>query len=160
MSQKLIYVAGEGNLNTAQIAIVGEAPGAEEEIQGFPFSGRSGQLLRGILEKLDVNVARDLYITNLVKVRPEDNRTPTQAESDSWVKSLAIELKSVKVIIALGATSSTAIERNKHLFPQIVYNLSHPAYILRNRSKLPAYESSIESVIYSAYREVVGDIYE
>lgn len=104
---KMIH--GVGIVNP-DIAIVGEAPGAEEDKQGQPFVGRSGLLINNALAQLGINRA-DCYITNVVKVRPENNRTPTDEEIKQWRTLLLEELYIVqpKIIITLGAVATKAL---------------------------------------------------
>ena len=98
---KLVY--GHGPV-PADIMIVGEAPGAEEEAQGVPFVGKSGQLLSNALQDAGIN-REACYITNVVKFRPEGNRTPTQEEIINGWPLLVDELWDVqpKYILLLGA---------------------------------------------------------
>ena len=70
-------VVGDGKLRP-QILFIGEAPGAQEDIQGKPFVGRSGNILRNALQELNI---KNFYITNLVKCRPPGNRDPLESES-------------------------------------------------------------------------------
>ncbi|MGL5874752.1 MAG: uracil-DNA glycosylase [Xenococcaceae cyanobacterium] len=72
-------VIGRGNPH-AKLLVIGEAPGTEEDKAGLPFVGKSGQLLEKILTSIDLNIERDTYITNIVRCRPPDNRTPNAKE--------------------------------------------------------------------------------
>src|SRR5690348_16975555 len=95
-------VPGEGNA-TADVLLVGEAPGASEDKQGRPFVGRSGKLLDELLEA--AGLARDdVYITNVVKARPPGNRDPRAGEVEHWMPWLERELELVapRVVIPLG----------------------------------------------------------
>ena len=139
-------VNGVGILNP-KIAIVGEAPGAEEEIQGKPFVGRSGKLINKIMSELGIN-RDECYITNVVKFRPENNRTPTDKEIDQWRPLLFQELNTIqpKIIITLGAIATKALYGNfdfkiTKLRGQLEFNdeislyfypTLHPSYCLRN----------------------------
>lgn len=103
-----VFVSPEGDLLNAKLVIIGEAPGEEEARQGRPFVGKSGKLLRSVLEELGVEMDK-VYITNVVKCRPPGNRTPTEAEvklcSELFLKR---ELESVRngcVILALGSVA-------------------------------------------------------
>jgi len=153
MSVKLIL--GKGN-DTARIALIGEAPRAEEEKQGKPFVGKSGELLADMLEKAGI-AQDDVYITNAVKVRPVNNRTPTNEELGSWKKLLVAEISKVapNVIVPLGACAAKVLLgddikitkiRGKQFHTSLMYfnrmdgrlicpqimPTFHPAYILRN----------------------------
>jgi DNA polymerase len=130
----LIYVPSEG-LRGAKIALVGEAPGATEERLRRPFVGKSGQLLRKQFEGCPT-----LLITNVVKVRPPLNRTPTTEEIKSWSIELFREVSGSKLRIAVGRTAEKAL---KHLGLDYEY-IWHPAYILRNPSKKEEWEERIK----------------
>ena len=103
------FVPGEGP-NDAKIMLIGEGPGADEEKQGRPFVGRAGKLLRGLLEKAGFDPAK-VYITNVVKFRPPDNRKPTPSEIESCAAYLQEEITEIKpkVIVLLGDTALKAL---------------------------------------------------
>ncbi len=95
-------VPGDGNPH-AEIVFIGEAPGAQEDTQGRPFVGNSGKLLAELLST--IGLARgDVYITNVVKFRPPDNREPTKKEKEACMPFLRDELAIIKpkVIVPLG----------------------------------------------------------
>jgi uracil-DNA glycosylase family 4 len=137
-------VYGEGNPN-ATLMVVGEAPGEQEDKQARPFVGRSGQLLTRTLAQLGVPRPA-LFITNVVKCRPPNNRTPTPQEIEIHKKALLLkEIKIIrpKVIIPVGAVAISALlpGDNKiskirgipyHAHDTIILATYHPAYILRN----------------------------
>lgn len=102
-----VCLAGEGARN-AEVMVVGEAPGREEEKTGRPFMGTSGQKLRKTLEK---NGIRSVFITNTVRCRPPDNRTPTAAEVKACREYLDYEIDRIrpKFIVSLGATPTKAL---------------------------------------------------
>ena len=140
-------VFGEGNPD-AQLMLVGEGPGRDEDIQGRPFVGRSGKLLTKIL--LSLGVSRDtIFITNVVKCRPPANRAPTPQESNTCTNLFLykqIKIIRPKVICTLGASAiqtffppHTKIGTVRgRLFQQeghIIAPTYHPAYILRNPQK-------------------------
>ncbi|WP_148217150.1 type-4 uracil-DNA glycosylase [Acidilobus saccharovorans] len=102
-------VPGEGNLS-AKIMLVGEAPGKNEDEQGRPFVGAAGQLLSSLLEQAGLR-RQDVYITNVVKCRPPNNRTPTEDEVAACIGFLKEEISLVrpKVIVALGNTAGSAL---------------------------------------------------
>jgi DNA polymerase len=102
-------VPGEGNLD-AEVMLVGEAPGKTEDEQGRPFVGAAGQLLTEALERAGLP-RPTVYITNVVKCRPPNNRTPTEEEMTSCIKYLREEIRLVrpKVIVALGNTAGSAL---------------------------------------------------
>jgi len=138
-------VFGVGNPD-ADLMFVGEAPGAEEDVQGVPFVGRAGQLLTKIIEA--IGLARDdVYIANVIKCRPPQNRNPEQDEVDTCEPFLfqQIDIIKPKVIVALGTFATRALLRTLDPISRLrgrVYDYRgakliptfHPAYLLRNPS--------------------------
>ncbi|AKT35811.1 uracil-DNA glycosylase, family 4 [Pyrobaculum sp. WP30] len=102
-------VPGEGSVKLG-IMIVGEAPGADEDRTGRPFVGAAGRLLTEALARLGVS-RDDVYITNVVKCRPPNNRTPTREEVEACLPYLLrqIELLRPRRIVALGLTSAKTL---------------------------------------------------
>ncbi|MGC8928524.1 MAG: uracil-DNA glycosylase [Myxococcota bacterium] len=100
-------VFGEGNVD-ARIMFVGEGPGEDEDIQGIPFVGRAGQLLTRIINAMGLGRG-DVYIANVVKCRPPENRAPLSEEMDICGQFLKrqIEIITPEVIIALGGTAAS-----------------------------------------------------
>ena len=98
-------VFGEGNPN-ADIVIIGEAPGKKEDQLGQPFVGASGKFLNSMLEMIDLS-REDVYITNIVKYRPPDNRDPTPDEKKAFLPYLQSQLEVIqpKVVVTLGRHS-------------------------------------------------------
>jgi len=139
-------VFGEGNTN-ADLMFIGEAPGASEDATGKPFVGRAGELLTKIIENV-LHIPREsVYIANIVKCRPPQNRTPTAKEALTCRPYLQkqIELIKPKLIVALGATAyhflsndDTDISKIRgHLLTDKEYTIIptyHPSYLLRNPS--------------------------
>jgi DNA polymerase len=130
----------------ADLMFVGEAPGADEDIQGFPFVGRAGQLLTKIIEAIDLK-REDVYIANVIKCRPPQNRNPEQDEVDTCEPFLfqQIDVIKPKVIVALGTFAARALLRTLDPISRLrgrVYDYRgarliptfHPAYLLRNPS--------------------------
>ena len=139
-------VFGEGDLN-ADLMFIGEAPGATEDRLGKPFVGRSGELLTKMIENVLQVKREEVYITNIVKCRPTDNREPSPTEAHTCQPYLLkqIELINPKIIVALGATAyhylsgdETNISKVRGtLHEQNGYTLIptyHPSYLLRNPS--------------------------
>lgn len=136
-------VSGDGTV-LSPVVFIGEGPGKEEDEQGRPFVGRAGQLLTKILT--DIGVSREhVYITNVVKCRPPQNRTPKPEEIQACRYWLDKELKLIKpaVVIALGATAysyfggrSLSKNRGQKITTNdfVVIPTFHPAYLLRNQS--------------------------
>ena len=136
-------VFGVGN-PAADLMFVGEAPGADEDIQGEPFVGRAGQLLTKIIEAIDLKRG-DVYIANVIKCRPPQNRNPEQDEVDTCEPFLfrQIDIIHPKVIVALGTFAARALLRTLDPISRLrgrVYDYRgakliptfHPAYLLRN----------------------------
>jgi uracil-DNA glycosylase family 4 len=140
-------VFGEGN-PTTKIMFIGEAPGREEDIQGKPFVGRSGEILTKMIENV-LNIKREeVYITNIVKCRPPQNRDPKIEEIESCKPYLLkqIEIINPKIIVTLGRiafkyllnneTPITKARGNLYDFMGIkVIPTFHPSFLLRNPSK-------------------------
>jgi uracil-DNA glycosylase len=141
-------VFSDGNPN-AKIMIIGEAPGADEDAQGIPFVGRSGQLLTKILEAAGFNRSNDVYICNTVKCRPPGNRVPTKAEKQECRRYLETQLALVrpKIILLTGATAlSSLLPDEKRPISKLrgqwlegpggakMMAIFHPSYLLRNPS--------------------------
>jgi uracil-DNA glycosylase len=141
--QRTNAVPGEGNPH-AKLFLVGEGPGATEDAQGRPFVGQAGNLLNGILEAIEV--PRDtVYITNIVKCRPPQNRKPLPDEIAACIPYLhrQIEIIKPKVILVLGSTSAEAmlgvrkslgeLRGKVHTYNGIPLIVTyHPAALLRN----------------------------
>jgi DNA polymerase len=136
-------VFGVGNAN-ADLMFVGEAPGADEDIQGIPFVGRAGQLLTKIIEAIGLT-RDDVYIANVIKCRPPQNRNPEQDEVETCEPFLfqQIDIIKPKVIVALGTFAARTLLRTLDPISRLrgrVYEYRgakliptfHPAYLLRN----------------------------
>lgn len=103
------YVPGEGNEN-ADVVFVGEAPGREEDLQGKPFVGNAGKLLTEMIEKIGLS-RKDVFIGNVLKCRPPNNRDPTPDEIEACSPYLIRQLEVIKpkVIVCLGRFSASFI---------------------------------------------------
>jgi len=136
-------VFGDGNPK-ADLVFVGEGPGADEDAQGLPFVGRAGKLLTQMIEAMGLQ-RKEVYICNVVKCRPPENRTPEEDEINTCSPFLLrqLEVISPKVIVCLGAVAAkTLLQTNRgisHFRGQwLEYRNSklmatyHPAYLLRN----------------------------
>ncbi len=137
-------VFGEGDPGAA-LVFVGEGPGAEEDRQARPFVGAAGQLLTDIIEKGMLLKRREVYICNIVKCRPPENRTPEEAEIAACAPFLEKQLLAIspRVIVALGNTAARALlgtnegittlrGRWKEWHGIPLMPTFHPAYLLRN----------------------------
>ena len=141
--QKIVF--GVGNPH-ADLMFVGEAPGADEDIQGEPFVGRAGQLLTKIIEAIEMK-REDVYIANVIKCRPPGNRNPEPDEVESCEPFLFRQIDTIKpkVIVALGKFAAQSLLRTTEPITRIrgrefayrnaiLIPTFHPAYLLRNPS--------------------------
>jgi DNA polymerase len=147
---KLVF--GVGNEN-ADIMFVGEGPGADEDKQGEPFVGRAGQLLNNMITAMGIR-REDVYIANIVKCRPPDNRTPEKDECDTCSPFLMrqIEVIQPRMIVALGAVAAKNLLGVNDSMANLrgkIYDFKgtklvatyHPAYLLRDpRQKVEAWK--------------------
>ena len=138
-------VFGVGNPD-ADLMFVGEAPGADEDVQGEPFVGRAGQLLTKIIEAIDLQ-RQDVYIANLIKCRPPGNRNPEPDEVEQCEPFLSRQIDAIrpKVIVALGKFAAQSLLRTTDPISRlrgreytyrdaILMPTYHPAYLLRSPS--------------------------
>lgn len=139
-------VLGEGNKN-AVIMFIGEGPGADEDVQGRPFIGKAGQLMNKAFEALDIH-REEVYITNIVKCRPPQNRVPDKVEANACMNYLRnqVILIKPKIIVLLGSTAlknilgqdySITKERGKWIEMKGIWYMPtfHPAALLRDDNK-------------------------
>ncbi len=136
-------VFGDGNPN-AQLVFVGEGPGADEDAQGLPFVGRAGKLLTQMIEAMGLQ-RKDVYICNVVKCRPPENRQPEKDEVAECSPFLLRQIDTIapKVIVCLGSTAAqTILQTNRGISHfrgewiefrgRKLMATYHPAYLLRN----------------------------
>lgn len=136
-------VFGDGNPK-ADLVFVGEGPGRDEDIQGLPFVGRAGKLLTQMIEAMGLQ-RQDVYICNVVKCRPPENRTPERDEVETCSPFLLRQLDTIspKVIVCLGSVAAqTLLETNRGISHfrgewldfrgRKLMATYHPAYLLRN----------------------------
>ncbi len=159
-------VFGMGN-PFAEIMLIGEGPGRDEDLQGIPFVGKSGQLLDKILNACAFNREEHIYITNIVKCRPPGNRDPKPEEREACLGYLLrqIELINPKIIVLLGATALKGlIDPNARITRvrgnwmewenHLVMPTFHPSALLRNvDQKKDAWHDF--KMVYNKYRELV-----
>ena len=142
-------VFGVGAKN-AEVLFIGEGPGENEDLQGEPFVGRAGQLLDDMLEIIDLSRKKNIYIANIVKCRPPQNRDPLNTEQDACIGYLRnqVALLRPKIIVCLGRIAAMRVikedfkitrehgqwfERNGvHMMAMF-----HPAAILRDPRRRP-----------------------
>jgi uracil-DNA glycosylase family 4 len=152
-------VFGVGNPN-ARLMFVGEGPGRDEDLQGEPFVGRAGQLLTDIITKGMGLMREDVYIANVVKCRPPDNRNPEPDEVAACEPFLKrqIDLVRPEIIVALGKFAVQTLLQNKAPISRLRGNWHryhgiklmptfHPAYLLRNPADKRLVWQDIQKVI-------------
>jgi len=142
-------VVGRGNPK-ARVLLIGEAPGQQEDERGEPFVGRAGQLLEKLLAEAGLDSTRDLYIANVIKCRPPQNRKPTRTEIEHclpWLHQQLALLDPPFVVLA-GATALQAMLGIKGGISQLrgqwieqqgraYLPVFHPSYLLRFGSRAP-----------------------
>lgn len=161
-------VPGEGNPD-AVIFFVGEGPGADEDAQGRPFVGRSGQLLTQMLGQIGFSRS-DVFIGNIVKCRPPGNRDPSPAEAEECFHYLQAQIALIrpKVIVILGSVSLVAMLGPKYTIGKVAGNFIthkgqlffatyHPSYILRSQSQKGKYLSHFKKLRSAYDRDFVFD---
>ncbi len=146
-------VFGSGPM-PSKIMIIGEAPGEQEDKQGLPFVGRSGKLLTQLLEETGIKREKDVFIANIVKCRPPNNRNPKTIEVQACQEFLIrqIQLVQPKVVAVLGAPALRAVLGERLAISKVrgtwyeqsvsymkrplkIMPLFHPAYLLRYGSE-------------------------
>ena len=142
-------VFGQG-VEDAEVLFVGEGPGQNEDEQGLPFVGRSGQLLDKYLFAIDLDRTKNCYIANIVKCRPPQNRDPQPAESEAcmpWLRE-QFRLLQPKIVVCLGRIAAQRLidpnfritgDHGRWLFRDGTWYtaLYHPSALLRDPSKRP-----------------------
>lgn len=155
-------VPGEGNYG-ARLMFIGEAPGADEDAQGRPFVGRAGQLLTRIIEAMGLT-RKEVYITNVVKCRPPDNRTPLRSEIESCRHYLLTQIETIapRVIVTLGKVATDVFHPSAEGMSQLrgtfrrfgqifIMPTFHPAYILRNEG-----DKKIKRMVWEDMQKVMA----
>ena len=139
-------VFGGGNFKS-RIMFIGEAPGSNEDLTGLPFVGRAGKLLDKALH-LAVLSRQDMFITNILKCRPPNNRNPNRKEIEAcstWLNYQIDLINPILIVLAGGVATKTLLKTDKGIsklrgrifgaLGRLVIPIYHPAYILRNISK-------------------------
>jgi uracil-DNA glycosylase len=148
---------------------VGEAPGHDEDLQGIPFVGRAGQLLTKIIEA--INLTRDdVYIANVIKCRPPENRNPETDEVDTCEPFLFRQVQAIrpKVIVALGTFAAQTLLRTKEPISRLrgrVFGYGtarlvptfHPAFLLRSPERKRDVWEDMKSVRAMLTGDASGD---
>lgn len=160
-------VFGVGN-KKAEVLFIGEGPGENEDLQGQPFVGRGGQLLDKMLNAIDLDRNKNIYIANIVKCRPPQNRDPLPEEQNACIAWLEnqIELIKPKIIVCLGRIAAMRlikpdikITKEHGIFFEkngfIMMATLHPAALLRNPANKPgAFEDFLK------LREKINEVCE
>jgi len=148
-STRIQTVFSDGNPH-APVMIIGEGPGQQEDETGVPFVGRAGQLLTKIIESVEFDRQKDVYICNIVKCRPPQNRAPLQDEMEACFGYLKAQIEIIRptYILLAGATAvkgilgiPQGISKIRGQWFDTPYHgakampIFHPSYLLRNPSK-------------------------
>ena len=155
----------------AEVMFVGEGPGENEDLQGEPFVGRAGKLLDDMLELIDLDRTKNVYIANIVKCRPPHNRDPLNTEQDAcigYLRNQAALLKP-KIIVCLGRIAAMRLIREDYRITRehgqwvekagvAMTALYHPAAILRDPGKRPETFDDLKS-LQAKIRQVCSRTY-
>lgn len=145
------------------VLLIGEAPGANEDMAGEPFVGRSGKLLDSMMEEVGLSRGENVYITNMAKCRPPQNRDPKPEETDAclfWLKAQIGAIKP-KIVVCVGRISAQKIisadfrvtRQHGQFFEHrgVLYTATfHPAAILRNMSNKPTAQNDWQIIAEKA----------
>jgi uracil-DNA glycosylase len=158
-------VFGEGSIN-AKLMFIGEGPGHDEDIQGRPFVGKAGQLLTKMIEAIELK-REEVYIANIVKCRPPENRVPMPEEAKACLPYLRNQVAIIrpKIIVCLGATagryiinSDMKIMRDRGKWMQKgeyhIVATYHPAALLRDPDKKKEAWDDFKN-IRDKYRDII-----
>lgn len=142
-------VFGIGN-ERAEVMFIGEGPGEQEDLKGEPFVGRGGKLLDKYLDAIDLSREKNIYIANMVKCRPPENRNPSKEEQEICMEWLREQTRIIKpkIIVCLGRISAQKIisedflvtkQHGDFIFKNNIYLMGtfHPASLLRNPNQKP-----------------------
>ena len=146
-------VPGEGPID-AEIMLVGEAPGSEEDLTGRPFVGRCGRLLSGALDMAGID-RRKVFITSIIKCRPPDNRLPKKAEIAACMPHLRAQIEQInpRIICLMGNTAIRAVLKSGgvtsihgKVYEDRFLVTFHPAAVLRNRNLKDSFVSDLRKL--------------
>lgn len=161
-AKQLVFGSGSAN---AKIVFIGEAPGKKEDQLGEPFVGPSGKLLDELLANINIK-REDVYITNIVKYRPPNNRDPLDEEKKEFLPFLFAQLDAIKpkVIVTLGRHSMNCflpdiqisnihgqlkeieIQDGKNIYKFSIFPSYHPAVAIYNRNRLPELQNDFSKL--------------
>ena len=143
----------------AEVMCIGEGPGENEDLQGEPFVGRGGKLLDEMLELIDLDRAKNVYIANIVKCRPPQNRDPLNTEQDACIGYLRnqVSLLRPKIIVCLGRIAAMKLikedfkitREHRQWFQKNgvwMTALYHPAALLRDPRRKPETFDDLKSI--------------
>lgn len=155
----------------AEVLLVGEGPGENEDLQGEPFVGRAGKLLDDMLELIDLDRKKNVYIANIVKCRPPHNRDPLNTEQDACIGYLRNQVALIrpKIIVCLGRIAAMRLIREDYRITRehgqwvekagvAMTALYHPAAILRDPGKRPETFDDLKS-LQAKIRQVCSRTY-
>ena len=156
----------------AKIMFIGEGPGEQEDLQGEPFVGRAGQLLDKMLYAVDLDRAKNVYITNIVKCRPPMNRDPQDDEQESCIGYLREQTRLLRpqIIVTLGRIAGMKLikpdlritrEHGEWIYRKGVWMMPmfHPAALLRNPSQMEgAFRDFL--TLRDKIREICPEVYD
>jgi uracil-DNA glycosylase family 4 len=158
-------VAGDGNANAPDLMFIGEGPGTEEDAQGHSFVGKAGKLLTKMIEAMGYQ-REQVYLTNVVKCLPPNNRTPLPEEMEKCLPYLQQQIRLVKpkIIIGLGATAikgllgkTSGITRLRGTWQEYegikLMPTFHPSYLLRDPSKKKVVWQDLQLVLAELGKE-------
>ena len=155
----------------AEVLFVGEGPGENEDLQGEPFVGRAGKLLDDMLELIDLDRKKNVYIANIVKCRPPHNRDPLNTEQDACIGYLRNQVALIrpKIIVCLGRIAAARLihdgyritrEHGTWSQQQGIWMTAfyHPSALLRDESKRPETFDDLRS-LRAKILEVCPEVY-
>ena len=156
----------------AEVLFVGEGPGENEDLQGEPFVGRAGKLLDDMLELIDLDRKKNVYIANIVKCRPPHNRDPLNTEQDACIGYLRNQVALIrpKIIVCLGRIAAMKLIKEDFKITRehgqwvekagvAMTALYHPAAILRDPGKRPETFDDLKN-LQAKIRQVCSRTYE
>ena len=158
-------VPGEGNSDSPDIMFIGEGPGADEDAQGRPFVGKAGQLLTKMIEAMGYQ-REEVFIANIVKCRPPNNRAPLPEEMEACLPYLRQQIRVInpKVVVGMGATAikgllgkTAGITRLRGTWQEYegikLMPTFHPSYLLRDPSKKKDVWQDLQQVLKELGKE-------
>lgn len=172
LAQTRNHVVFGAGVSNAEVVFIGEGPGENEDLQGQPFVGRGGVLLDKYLQAVDLSREKNIYITNMVKCRPPQNRDPHPDEVANCIGYLSRQLEIIrpKIIVCLGRIAANAlIEKGFKVTKQhgqwfekngvFMMGTFHPAALLRNPHNKPdAFEDML--ALQKKIREICDHTYD